>query len=399
MHIMAGRYVMTAVAILAGFTMGNKLVAQQTTPRVYIANSFGDDLSVIDINTSRVITKIKLGQHAGDVCAPDDGRSVFASEVSGDNNFLDVIDTATNTVVNKIALTGRPAECASTPDGHYVVAPVSDGGGLLICEVKPGASIPTETGTHDSGSLNITSWSRFQNPCLGPGGSVTEYGTLFGPGAVDIIDMTQKKIVKVLPLNGPHDCFESAGNNDALYCEARVDHSMRRINLKTLDYDLDVHVTGDPLPFGVSKDGSRIYTAMMNLHGMEVVDTQSGITRRVVLPPMPLMSSSPCAKLEPTPVHALGINPDSSEVWLGSMTDSRVYVYDTASDKILTDPIPVGECPRWISFSADGKYAAVSDGLPEDVTIVDAKAHKPIATVPSGGKEPMRMVVVNVPAS
>src|ERR1700677_2683326 len=106
---MTRRYVMIAVTILAGLTMGNKLVAQQTTPRVYIANSFGDDVSVIDVNTSRVISKIKLGQHAGDICAPDDGRSVFASEVSGDDNFLDVIDTATNTVVNKIALTGRPA--------------------------------------------------------------------------------------------------------------------------------------------------------------------------------------------------------------------------------------------------------------------------------------------------
>jgi len=67
-------------------------------------------------------------------------------------------------------------------------------------------------------------------------------------------------------------------------------------------------------------------------------------------------------KVEPpnTPVHGIGLTPDAKKLWITSVSDAGVYVYDIASKK-LGKKITVGACPNWIGFSADGKYAGVSN--------------------------------------
>src|SRR5476649_1893785 len=93
-----------------------------TRPILYVANSQGDDITVIDLPTQKVLTTIKVGPIVHGVCAQGDGRRAFATIES--EHTLKVIDTKTNTVTDSIALPGQPNECAATTDGHYVVVPL-----------------------------------------------------------------------------------------------------------------------------------------------------------------------------------------------------------------------------------------------------------------------------------
>src|SRR5215472_458083 len=93
-----------------------------TRPILYVANSQGDDVTVIDLQTQKVISTVKVGPIVHGVCAPADGRHAYVTIES--EHALKVIDTKTNAVTDTIALPGQPNECAASIAGHYVVVPV-----------------------------------------------------------------------------------------------------------------------------------------------------------------------------------------------------------------------------------------------------------------------------------
>src|SRR5262249_29825246 len=112
--------ILLAAAWLLAVSCGNAEAATRSI--LYVANSQGDDISIIDLATQKVVKTLKVGPIVHGVCAQADGRRAFATIES--ENSLKVIDTRTNTVTDSIALGGRPNECAATNDGRYVVVPL-----------------------------------------------------------------------------------------------------------------------------------------------------------------------------------------------------------------------------------------------------------------------------------
>jgi YVTN family beta-propeller protein len=155
----------------------------------------------------------------------------------------------------------------------------------------------------------------------------------------------------------------------------------------------EVKVAGDPRPFVVTADEKTLYTALSGLHGVAVIDTAHQTMTQVALPSMPWMN----CKVEPpnTPVHGLALTKDGKKLWITSVADAGVYVYDLGSKK-LGKKIAVGACPNWISMSADGKYAGISNADSDDTSILDVKAEKEIARV-KVGTAPKRVLVIEVP--
>jgi YVTN family beta-propeller protein len=286
-----------------------------------------------------VVKTLKVGPIVHGICAQADGRRAFATIES--EHSLKVIDTKTNTVTDTIALGGQPNECAATSDGHYVVVP------LLA---------PVNTAV--------------------------------------VVDMEQKKIVKSFPTRHPHNCFTpEGGSNTIVYCEERDAFRIHRIDLSKMEVTNEVKVAGDPRPFVVTKDEKTLYTALSGLHGVAMIDLVNQTMSQLALPPMPWMN----CKVEPpnTPVHGVGLTPDGKKLWITSVADSGVYVYDVTSKK-LGKKISVGACPNWIGFSADGRYAGVSNADSDDASILDVKAEKEIARV-KVGTAPKRVLVIEVP--
>jgi YVTN family beta-propeller protein len=315
------------------------LAEAATRSVLYVANSQGDDITVIDLAAQKVITTLKVGPIVHGICAQGDGRKAFATIES--EHTLKVIDTKTNTVTDTIELPGQPNECAATTDGHYVVVPL-----------------------------------------LAPANSAA------------IVDMPQKKVVKTLELRHPHNCFTpEGGSNTVVYCEERDAFRINRIDLTKMEYTDYVKVSGDPRPFIVTADEKTLYTALSGLHGVAVVDTVNKTMLQIALPPMPWMN----CKVEPpnTPVHGISLTADGRKLWITSVADSGVYVYDLATKK-LGKKITVGECPNWISMSKDGKYAGISNADSDDASIMDVKHEKEIARI-KVGKAPKRLLVIEVP--
>jgi len=326
-------------ALCAVAMTGNAQAA--TRSLLYVANSQGDDISIIDLATQKVIKTLKVGPIVHGVCAQADGRRAFATIES--ENSLKVIDTKTNTVTDSIALGGRPNECAATNDGRYVVVPLLAPANLSV-----------------------------------------------------VVDVAEKKIVKSFKTVHPHNCFTpEGGSNTIVYCEERDAYRIHRIDLAKMEITNEVKVAGDPRPFAITADEKTLYTALSGLHGFATIDIANQTMSQTVLPPMPWMN----CKVEPpnTPVHGIALTRDGRKLWITSVSDAGIYVYDLAT-KTLSPRIAVGACPNWISMSADGRYAGVSNADSDDTSILDVKSEKEIARI-KVGKAPKRLLMIEVPQS
>ena len=324
------------ILFLAATVVSGAAPSKDHAARLYVTNSLGDDITVIDLRTFKVVGDIKVGEQVHGLCAPADGRRLFTTIESEDK--LKAIDTATGGVVDSIALTGRPNQCAATPDGRFVGVPIRD------------------------------------------------------KDSVDIVDTTLHRVVKTLPVKKPHNCYNT-GNNLDMFVSSMGDHEINRIDLRRMDYVQKIPVGGIPRPYAVPRDEKVLYAALTDLHGFVIASIpDQKVIGRVELPPAPPLR---CA-LEPnTPTHGLELSPDGKELWVTSLADAGVYVYDVETKK-LSKEIPTGKCPNWVTFSPDGKYCCVSNSASNDCSIISTQTRQEVARV-KVGNGPKRLLVVSVP--
>lgn len=309
--------------------------------RLYVGNSRGDDISVIDLISMKVISNIKVGERIHGLAIQADGRRLFTTVES--DHTLRIVDTATEKIISTIKLTGRPNQCAVTPDGKYVVVPIRDG------------------------------------------------------ASADIIDIEQQKIVKVLPIQEPHNSL-NIGSNRYIFISSMGSHEVDLIDLEKLEYAAHIPAGGRPRPFLVTSDGRTMYVAVSNLHGFNIVDIpEKKVIQRVDLPAEHSQLRPREFETPDTLTHGIGLTPDESEVWVTSLLDDCVYIYDLKAKKVV-GRLPTGDGPNWVAFSPDGKYACVSNTDSDDVYIFDVKARREVARV-KVGKVPKRLLVANVPVA
>jgi YVTN family beta-propeller protein len=309
---------------------------------LYVGNSRGDDVSVVDLVSLKVIGDITVGNHVHGVALTQDGRRLFTtSEI---DHTLITSDTETHKIIGSVKLPGKPNHCAVTPDGRYVTVPIRDG------------------------------------------------------DSVAIVDVNQQKIVKLLPIKEPHNSV-NIGSNRYMFVSSMGSHEIDVIDLEKMDYSAHIPVGGRPRPFVISKDGRTMYVAVSDLHGFNIVDIpEKKVTQRVEMPsehpgpPRPREFETP-----DTETHGLALSPDESEIWVTSLLDDCIYIYDLKAKKI-TGRLNTGDGPNWVVFSPDGKLACVSNTDSDDVSIFGVKERREMARV-KVGKVPKRIAISSTPVA
>jgi YVTN family beta-propeller protein len=309
--------------------------------RLYVGNSRGDDISIVDLDSLKVIGNIKLGDRIHGVAVQPDGKRLFVTVES--DHTLRIIDTTTRQTVGTVKVSGRPNQVAVTPDGKYVAVPIRDG------------------------------------------------------NAVDIVDVAKQKVIKSLPIKEPHNAV-STGSNRYIFVSSMESHDIDIIDLDKMDYSAVIPVGGRPRPYVVSSDGKTMFVAVADLHGFVIVDVPSKKVLEKV--EMPAEHPVPHALQYETPdtrTHGLALTPDGSELWVSSLLDDCVYIYDVKDRKII-GKVPTGAGPNWLAFSPDGKYLSVSNADSDDVSIIDFKNRREITRL-KVGRVPKRLAVAVAPLS
>ncbi|MCU1337214.1 MAG: hypothetical protein JWO19_2795 [Bryobacterales bacterium] len=324
-----------------GFLLALPLAAG--TVRIIQTNSAGDNVSIIDPVTNKVVGEIHgIEVNHGAAAAPDGSRYYISNE---GQSTLDIVDQKTLKVTKSIPLTGHPNNIAISKDGRRVYVSIA-----------------------------------------------------VAPGAIDVIDTTSQERVKSIPVKGavhntyvtPDGKFVVSGSIQSK--TITVIDSKTEEPLWSLTMDLGIR----PMAFATNPDGSTkwIFVQLSALNGFAVVDfaTRKEINR-IKLPALP-------AGKAPYPVggnesHGMAVTSDGKILVVNSRLNSSIYFY-SIPDLKLVGSTEVGRSPDWVTLTPDGKTAYVANAASNSVSVVDIKSMKEVTRIPVG-EVPKRNITAVLP--
>jgi YVTN family beta-propeller protein len=311
--------------------------------RIIQTNSAGDDVSIIDPATNKVVGTIHgIEVNHGAAAAPDGSRFYISNE---DRSTLDVVDAKSLQVTKSIKLTGHPNNISISKDGKRVYVSIA-----------------------------------------------------VAPGAVDVVDTTSMEKVKSIPVKGSvHNTYVTP-DGKYVVSGSIASKVITVIDQKTetpvwsLTMDLGIR----PMAFATNPDGSTkwIFVQLSNLNGFAVVDfaTQKEINRIKLpdLPPgkKPFMEGG-------NESHGMAVTSDNKTLVVNSRLNSSIYTYSIPDLKLLGQ-VEVGRSPDWVTLTPDGKRAYVANAASNSVSVVDIGSMKEITRIPVG-EVPKRNITAVLP--
>jgi YVTN family beta-propeller protein len=322
-------------------------VASESLPgamtRIYVTNSAGDTVDVIDSATNKIVQVIRGIELPHGVAFSPDGSRVYISNES--ESVLDVVDEKSGEILQKVPLSGRPNNIAITKDGDRVLV-----------------------------------------------------GIRTDPGVVDVIDTTSLKRSKSISVDGSvHNVFVtpdgkyavsgSIENKAATIIDLRSEQAVWEVK-----FDSAVR----PMAFEANPDGStsRIFVQLTGLNGFAVVDfAKRAEVARIKLPDQP-GGFGIAEDRTGTPSHGMGVTPDGKSLWVNSTLANAVFKYSLPELKLTgysALPVvqtlghsPTGAVPEWITFAPDSKIIYVSNSGAGSVSAIDTKSFKAVAVIAVG---------------
>lgn len=325
------------IAALAVIATAGRASAWGGTELLYVANSQGDDLTVIRLPDHKPLGSVVVGSHPHGLAASRDGKRLYVSVESSEEVLA--LDTATDQVLWRVPVSDLPNEIALSGDGRRLFVPIRPADYVEVIDTKEHRSI---------GRVQV---GRSPHNALASADGRHIYATSMNDRQVTIIDAATLKVIGTIPCGGV------------------------------------------VRPIDVTRDESRMYVALSDLHGFVVADIPGRkVIDKVLLPPAP-------EGVEPlvphTPTHGLGRAPDGKHLVVTSVVGDYVGLYAVPGHKLL-GTVATGKAPNWVTFSHDGRVCYVSNAGSDDVSAVDMSARKEVARI-KVGRMPKRLLTVVVP--
>src|SRR5437016_10051749 len=310
---------------------------------IYVTNSAGDTIDVIDSSTNKVVQVIHGIELPHGIGFSPDGSRVYISNES--ENVLDVVDRVSGKILQTVPLSGRPNNLTITKDGGRVLV-----------------------------------------------------GIRSEPGVVDVIDTTSLKRVKSIAVDGgvhnvyvtPDGKYAVSGsleNKAATVIDLQSEHPIWEVK-----FEQPVR----PMAFETNSDGStrRIFVQLSRVNGFAVVDFAKRAEVERIKFPDKTPGFGVAEGREGTPSHGIGVSPDGKSLWVNSTFANSVFAYSLPELRLigsveLTEVHPLGRAPsgavpEWITFTPDSKLVYVSNSGAKSVTAIDISTLKIVALIPVG---------------
>ena len=344
-----------APLLLAGVLAVVSTPGGAETVRIYVTNSAGDNIHVVDPKTNKVVQVIKGIEGAHGVAFSPDGSRVYVS--NEETSSLDVFDRRSGKLIRKVALSDRPNNIAVTKDGRRVAVAIAR-----------------------------------------------------GKGALDLVDTATLTLAKTIPLNGRlHNVYITPDGKHV------IAGSIPGKSLTVIDvaaekpaWELRLDLGVRPMTIEANPDGStkRIFAQLSDLNGFAVIDfAKQQEVARIKLPESTVKFEMDEGRAT-SPSHGIGVAPDNKTLWVTSIPNNAVFAYSLADMKLIGQvalPVvrvaghgPISSVANWVTFTPDSRTLYVSNAGARSVSVIDTKAMKLTATVPVG-EVPKRINTLVIP--
>jgi YVTN family beta-propeller protein len=324
------------------------------TSRIYVTNSAGDSIHVIDPATNKVVQQIKGVEGAHGIAFSPDGSKVYVSDEA--DSTLDVFDRKSGKLLKKVALSAHPNNIAVAKDGRIVVGIAREPGALDIID-------PTTLTKTKSVPVN----GRLHNVYVTPDSKYVFTGSI-RTGIVTVIDLASEQVA----------------------WEVKFDKGIR------------------PMAIEAGPDGAtkRIFVQLSDLNGFAVLDFAARKeVARIQLPAAKGEFETDGGRAT-APSHGIGVAPDGKTLWVTSIPNNWVYVYSladlTLSGGVMLPSLklpghgPISAVANWVTFTPDSKTVYISNAGLRSVSAIDTASMKLVAVIPVG-EVPKRINTLNIP--
>jgi YVTN family beta-propeller protein len=306
--------------------------------KLYVTNSAGDDVTVVDVATNKPIGRIVVGPHPHGIAAPASQDVIYVTVEGKTPGELVWIDPRTDKVTKRMNIGPAPNQLAVTPDGKFAYIPAKD-------------------------------------------------------GYYEVVDLARAKTIKRIYTGGrPHNTLCSADGKRMYLAPMGSPKKVTVVEVAGHKRVGEIRFSSVVRPVALSKDEKRLYAEVDGLVGIEVAD----VAKRKMIHRVKAELAADKTKVG-SRSHGLGIRPDQKEIWECDVNHHEVHVYDLSGDRpkqIAT--VPIGSAVYWLTFRPDGKVCYVSARGGGEVAAVDTQTKKVIDRI-KVGKEPKRLIVVTVP--
>jgi YVTN family beta-propeller protein len=321
------------------------LPASAATVRIYVTNSAGDSIHVIDPVSNKVVQEIKdiVGAH-GIAFSPDAARVYVSNE---ETSTLDVFDRKSGKLIKKVALSDHPNNISVTKNGDRIVVAIARGRGGL--DIVDAATLTLKTTISTNGG-------RLHNVYVTPDNKYVVGGSIPAK-TFYVFDLEKEQLAWAMPMDLGVRCMAIETNPD-----------------------------------GSTK---RVFAQMSTLNGFSVIDfAQQKEAARIKLPGVPQEFDSGGYR-DNEPSHGIGVAPDNKTLWVTSIPNNAVYEYsladlaligkvDLPSETIAGRAGTLSAGANWVTFTPDGKELFVSNSELRSVSVVDTVAMKVVKVIPVG---------------
>ncbi|MEM8608780.1 MAG: beta-propeller fold lactonase family protein [Myxococcota bacterium] len=337
---------------------------------------------------------------------------LFVANTGGTN--LSVIDHATREVVDTVELGGLPHGQIPSSVGDRLYATTEDTGEVIAIDTRTldvlwrVRGIEVDDDELHQPSITPDNRTLYVPDLLSARMIVVDVESEAVTGSVDIVDETDPdNPIRVIAL---HNSYIS-GDGRSVYVEGILSQRVAKVDVESGEISQIYVLNGDPRPIALMNDESRMYVQFTDLEGFVEINLQSGDeVNRIEWSNAPTESwSTTTARLKPRS-HGIGLNPDETELWATSTMADKWYVYSVPElEQLAVIDIPEGNAPNWIAFTPDGAFAYVSNTtfVPDEngeprtdvngtVTVIDTQRREVVGTI-EVGPLPKRIHAVRVP--
>ncbi len=114
--------------------LSHMLVLSPDEKRVYVSNIRSGTISVLDIDDSRLVANLPVGEGVEGLDLSPDGKQLWLANRRADE--LLIVDTAALEIIDKVPCPGSPIRVRFTPDGTRVMVSNSQSGDLAVFSVE-----------------------------------------------------------------------------------------------------------------------------------------------------------------------------------------------------------------------------------------------------------------------
>src|SRR5688572_30006637 len=278
-------------------------------PIVYVTNSSSNFVSLVDIESGRVVRKIPVGIEPFGIAFSPDGSYAYVANAK--SATVSVIHTRRELVAQEIRVSGKlPVWLAVSPDGSYIYV--------------------TNEGTHDVSVLAVTSSTEVHRIKVG-----------HGPAGI------------VVSPDGRFAYVANEGSQNVSLIDLQREVEVRKIQVGSVPQGLAISAAGD-----------RVYVANFGSDSVSVIDTARNESISEISLKPGQTSSKPIGPV------GIAISADSKRIYTGNFKGGSVSVIDTLSRQVIRH-IPVSPETLGVAVDLSNPGVYVASGLPGELCVID----------------------------